>query len=146
MNKYKLQLVQDEEVEYNVNVIKNADDMTKLMIDGIELHKEPEEVLIMIALNIKKNIIGCFEVSRGTVNSSAVHPREVFKRAILSNAAGIVLAHNHPSGSINPSKNDREVTTRMKEAGKILGIELIDHLIIGEDDYFSFVENTGIIN
>ncbi len=78
---------------------------------------------------------------RSSVNSSIVHPREIFKTAILSNAASIIISHNHPSGDPTPSKEDISITTRLKECGKILGIEVLDHVIIGEyDKYLSFKE------
>jgi len=87
-----------------------------------------------------KNRISCIDcVSVGSLNQSIVHPREVFKTALLSSAAAIVLVHNHPSGDPTCSREDREITRRLKEAGELLGIRVIDHVIVGES-YFSFVE------
>ena len=80
----------------------------------------------------------------GTVNKSLVHPREVFKNAYLCSASGIICIHNHPSGDINPSKEDINITLRLKECGKIMGIELLDHIIIGNNKYVSLKEK-GII-
>ena len=77
---------------------------------------------------------------RGTINTSLVHPREVFKRALLNNASNIMVAHNHPSGDPNPSKEDIQITERLKEAGNLLGINLLDHIIVGEDKYISLKE------
>ncbi len=85
-----------------------------------------------MTLNTKNNITGINVVSIGSLNSSLVHPREVFKAAILGNAAAIILAHNHPSGDPSPSPEDLEITRRLVEAGKILGIEVLDHVIIGD--------------
>lgn len=79
-------------------------------------------------------------VAIGTVNRSLVHPREVFRRAIVDNAAAIVVAHNHPSGSLEPSDEDHEVTRRLVQAGQLLGISVLDHLIISRNGYFSFLE------
>jgi DNA repair protein RadC len=76
-------------------------------------------------------------ISQGNLNSSIIHPREVFKNAILSNANSIILVHNHPSGDINPSKEDIEVTKRLREVGNLLGIKVLDHVIIG-DTFYSF--------
>jgi len=76
----------------------------------------------------------------GSLNASIVHPREVMKTAIMSNSASIIVAHNHPSGKPEPSQEDIDVTKRLAEAGKILGIELMDHLIIGEDTFISLKE------
>ena len=80
----------------------------------------------------------------GTLNQSVVHPREVFKEAYLLSASAIICVHNHPSGNVVPSKNDFLVTSKLQEAGKILGINIIDHIIIGQDNYYSFFENNKI--
>lgn len=79
-------------------------------------------------------------VGMGTLNSVLVHPREVFKSAILSNASSIILAHNHPSGDPEPSRHDIEVTKRLAEAGNLMGIEVLDHIVVAENRYFSFRE------
>ena len=84
------------------------------------------------------------QVSEGSVNSSVVHPREVFAPALLYHAAAILVAHNHPSGDPNPSKEDINITIRLKECGRIMGIELLDHIIIGNNKYVSLKEK-GII-
>lgn len=83
-------------------------------------------------------------VSTGTANSSVVHPREVFQPAILAGAVQIVIAHNHPSGQTLPSQADRGVTKRLKEAGNILGIPILDHVIVTDDDFYSFSESESI--
>lgn len=90
----------------------------------------------------KKQPVNISVVSIGSVNSVIVHPREVFKVAMLSNASKIICFHNHPSGNLKCSKEDENITNRLKECGEILGIELVDHIIIGDNDtYFSFKEN-----
>ncbi|WP_394885015.1 JAB domain-containing protein [Clostridium butyricum] len=102
------------------------------------------ENLGIMCLNTKNEILNCTTAHIGSLNSSIVHPREVFKTAILSNAASIIIFHNHPSGNTTPSREDKNITERLKEAGKILGIELIDSIVIGEtieDGYYSFKEN-----
>jgi DNA repair protein RadC len=103
------------------------------------LQAEPVEVLGVLCLTTKQELIGYHEVSRGTLNASIVHPREVFKAAVLSNAAAVIVAHNHPSGDPAPSPEDVQLTERLREAGQLLGIDLLDHIVIGHDDrYFSF--------
>ena len=82
-----------------------------------------------------------FELSHGTVKMSVVSPREVFQKALLANAVAIVLLHNHPSGDPTPSKQDINVTKRLMEAGDIIGINVLDHLVIGRPGYFSLKEN-----
>lgn len=80
----------------------------------------------------------------GTINHSLIHPREIYKEAYLCSASSIILIHNHPSGNITPSKEDISITNNLKEIGKLFGIEIVDHIIIGNYNYFSFIEN-GII-
>ena len=109
------------------------------------------EWFITIALNRKNKPLGRFVITKGTANSSLVHPREVFRPAIIESASAIIVAHNHPSGDPEPSRADREITKSLGEAGRILGIDLLDHIIIGNklDDpqhigYYSFQE-AGLI-
>lgn len=97
-----------------------------------------------VALGTKNQVLGVESVSVGTLNSSIVHPREVFKAAIRRNAAALILVHNHPSGDPAPSRDDVAITARLVEAGKILGIEILDHVIIGDRCYVSFKEQ-GLI-
>ena len=99
------------------------------------------EHFFVLFLNPKHAVLGMVTVSIGTLSSSLVHPREVFKQAIKRSASAVILAHNHPSGNCEPSKEDLQVTKRLKDAGELVGIEVIDHLIIGEDRYYSFCEN-----
>lgn len=91
-------------------------------------------------LDSRGGLLGCELVSVGSLTASIVHPREVFKGALLNNAARVMVAHNHPSLDLRPSGEDRQVTKRLLLAGFLLGIELEDHLIVAEDRYFSFKE------
>ena len=100
------------------------------------------EVMALLTLDSAKHPINISIVSIGTLNNTLVHPREIFKAAILSNASDIIIAHNHPSGDLLPSKYDTEITERLMEVGKILGIDVVDHIIVGENNqYYSFSEN-----
>ena len=105
---------------------------------------EAQEVFGVLILNTKLKIVAVHEISRGTLDASMVHPREVFKPAVLHNAAAIICFHNHPSGDPEPSKKDIEITKRLVEAGKIMGIEITDHIIVGDERYTSLKER-GII-
>ena len=96
-----------------------------------------QEHFWLIALNGARRVIGVFEVTRGTLMSSLVHPREVFNRAILAGAASIIIAHNHPSEALDVSPQDRDVTERIREAGELLGIGLDDHIICGGGGFAS---------
>ena len=102
------------------------------------------EHFVVLLLNHKQQVIGIHTVSIGSLTASIVHPREVFKVAILSNAAALVCGHNHPSGHPKPSTEDKAITHQLVEAGKLLGISVIDHIIIGETQYFSFADE-GLI-
>lgn len=95
------------------------------------------EVFMVIQLNVKNDVIAEEIVSQGTINASIVHPREVFQNAIKNGAAAIIVTHNHPSGDPGPSDEDIQVTKRLVETGKIIGIPLLDHVIIGSQDSFS---------
>lgn len=144
--KYKLEMVKEEEYEYGGSecIAKNPFDVYKALIEVYKLDKQSEEVLYCICLDVKGRIIGVHEVSRGTLTTSLVSPREVFKRAILNNANTIIMAHNHPSGDVDYSKNDKEITERLVKAGEILSIPVVDHVIVGDGSYFSFKENKMI--
>lgn len=97
-----------------------------------------------VFLNTKHHVIEIETVSVGNLNSSLVHPRELFKNSIKRSAAALILVHNHPSGDPTPSKEDEEITRRLVEAGNIIGIQVLDHLVIGEDSFVSLRER-GII-
>jgi DNA repair protein RadC len=101
---------------------------------------EPSEVFIVLCLTTKCHVIAYHEVGRGTLDTVLVNPREVFKAAVLANAAAIVVAHNHPSGDPTPSPDDMDVTRRLAAAGGVLGIAVLDHIIVGDGRYYSFKE------
>jgi len=104
------------------------------------LMKETKEMFLTLHLDGKNRIMAMDTVSVGSLNQSIVHPREVFKTACLSNAAALILIHQHPSGDPTPSAEDLSITRRLKEAGEIMGIRVLDHIIIGDGEYCSFVE------
>lgn len=143
IQKFRVKIVKEESSFYDIDRIHNPDDAARLFREVLELDQEPQEVVALVTLDIKNHITGVFEASRGSLSSSIVHPREVFQRAILQNAGAIVLGHNHPSGDPEPSREDIQITERLKEAGKILGIEVLDHIIIG-NGYLS-MKKEGLI-
>jgi len=104
------------------------------------LMKETKELFLTLHLDGKNRIIAMDIVSMGSLNQSIVHPREVFKTACLSNAAALILVHQHPTGDPSPSSEDIAITRRLKEAGEIMGIKVLDHIIVGDNEYLSFVE------
>lgn len=131
-------LVREKVGRYELpKAIRNSENAYKAITTLTNVHKEAQEVFGILILNTKNKVVAAHEVSRGTLNSSMVHPREIFKPAVLHNAAGIVCFHNHPSGDTEPSKEDIEVTERLVMAGEIMGIIVMDHIIVGDDEYIS---------
>ena len=134
----RIQIVKERNVYYDSKAIKSPEDGYKILREFIG--NADREMFIVACLNTKNETMNISVVHIGSLNASIVHPREVFKTAILSNAASIICAHNHPSGHPEPSREDIEVTKRLAEAGKILGIELLDHIVIGDERYYSLKE------
>lgn len=123
-------------------VISSPSDIASLIMK--EMVGLKQEVLKLIMLDTKNNIIGIKDVFKGSLNTSIVHPREIFKEAIKKSSSSIIICHNHPSGDPTPSKEDISITIRLKECSKIIGIDLLDHLIVGRNQYVSLKEK-GII-
>ena len=148
--KYRTKLTEKQRVvlEKEVSVycpeidrkMNSPEKIAKLATQYLRMHELPEEYMYMVCLNTKLDMTGVFEISHGNVNSSIVGTREVFQKALLANAVNVIFIHNHPSGECSPSREDIEVTKRLIEAGKILGIDVLDHIIIGRPDYTSLKE------
>ncbi len=115
--------------------VKGPEDVASLLVE--QMRYLDREQLRAVLLNTKNQVLGIEVVSIGSINSSVVHPREIFRVSIKRNAAAVVLAHNHPSGDPTPSPEDIQVTKRVLRAGGMLGIDVLDHLIIGDDCYIS---------
>lgn len=142
---FNLELVQETSKRYDVpKTINSQYEAFKAINSVYNLSNKSEECVIMMTLDVKKKMTGFFVISIGNLSSSIVHPREVFKRAMLMNADGIIIAHNHPSGDCTPSQKDIEVSQKLKEVGKIIGIELVDHLIVGNNKFES-LKSKGVI-
>jgi len=105
-----------------------------------EEKRADRERFVCFHLNARNQIMSKDVVSIGTVNASLVHPREVFKTALLNNAVSVIVAHNHPSGNVTPTREDIELTRRLAQAGDVLGIELLDHIIVGPERFLSMKE------
>jgi DNA repair protein RadC len=136
---YRVTLVREGQMPSAAQQVRCSTDAARLLweyLDGVD-----REHFVVFLLDQKNHVIGINTVSVGSLTASIVHPREVFKGAILANAATIVCGHNHPSGDIVPSQEDRLITTRLVSAGKLLGINVVDHIIIGSaGKYFSFAD------
>lgn len=148
--KYKTKLTEKQRVvlEKEVSVycpevdrkMNGPEKIVKLAREYLRMHELPEEYMYMVCMNTKLDMTGVFEISHGNVNSSVVGTREVFQKALLANAVSVVLLHNHPSGDSTPSREDIKVTERLMKAGNILGIDVLDHIIIGRPGYTSLKE------
>lgn len=143
---YSLRVVKESSGRYDIDCkILNCPRVAVDLVNSvIELDSRTEELLVLCTLDTKNKVTGLFTVSQGSLCSSIVHPREIFKRALLQNSASIMLFHNHPSGDPNPSREDINITLRIKEAGEIIGIKLLDHIIVGNDSYISLKEKALI--
>lgn len=119
---------------------RSPDQAVKFARKYLHMHEQTEEYLYMVCLNTKLDFIGVFELSHGNVNSSIFSIREMFQKALLANAVSVMLMHNHPSGDPTPSREDIKVTERAVKAGELLGVEVIDHIIVGNPHYTSLRE------
>jgi len=141
---YGIRLVKESHIMYDNKRIHGAAAVCELM-QTIGLHEKAGEEFHSVYLNTKNEIIGMEMISKGTLNASLVHPREVFKGALLANANALILAHNHPSGNVEPSSADRQVTALLVNAGNILDVKILDHVIIGSKSrFYSFKEHSLI--
>jgi DNA repair protein RadC len=141
---YRVALVREGTLPCEDDRIRSALMASRLL--HTYLRDADREHFVVILLDQKHGVIGINTVSIGSLSGSTVHPREVFKPAILANAAAIICGHNHPSGAPNPSQDDRAITHKLVQAGKLLGIDVLDHVIIGaEGCYFSFADE-GLID
>ncbi len=122
--------------------ISSPDDINKLYME--QLRHLVKEIFMVLVMNSRNEILKELHISTGSLSETVVHPREVFSEVIKEPAAAVILIHNHPSGDSRPSGNDKKTTQRLVDAGKILGIKILDHVIIGNGNIFSFKEN-GLI-
>lgn len=147
INIFSVKQVREKGGLYNLDstTIGGPKDAVHIIKEVFRLEEEPVEKVIVMTLNTKNALAGLHVISIGTLNSSLVHPREVFMAAILNNASSLILVHNHPSGDPTPSSDDIAVMKRIRDAGKILGIEMVDSLVIGEGERFVSFREKGLI-
>ena len=137
-----LKLVRESSLLYRPRKIHGPKDAYELVRNTLE--DADRETFMVIYLNTKNEPTAIHTVSVGTLNSSLVHPREVFKAALMVNTSSLILAHNHPSGDPEPSREDIDITRRLVEAGNILGIQILDHLVVGNGRYRS-LKDAGML-
>jgi DNA repair protein RadC len=138
------ELAKRQELELDLGDYQVTDPQGVARAVRAHIRDKAKEHFKLILLNTRNKIIRISTISIGTLNASLVHPREVFKEALIHNASSVILAHNHPSGETEPSEEDRGITKRLRDAGKIMGIEVLDHIIVTRNGYISFKEQ-GLI-
>jgi len=143
VNIVSLRMVKEGSILYDVRRVSSPSEAAGLGRKFLE--EADREQVIVCCLDTKNQPVSMNVVSLGTINSSLVHPREVFKTAILSNAASIILFHNHPSGDPEPSTEDINISKRIKEVGELVGIAMLDHIIIGSEDSFCSLKEKGLL-
>src|SRR6266481_698775 len=133
---YEIRVVRERRPKYRTPTVRDA----RAVADAFREHFEPldREQFVVLVLDGKNRVVGFNVVSIGSLTAALVHPREVFKAAILSNAAALILVHNHPSGDPTPSAEDRAITDRLRKGAELLGMSLLDHVVIGDGRYVSF--------
>lgn len=129
--------VQESLFNYNLGT---SDDAYKFAVDIMRLHEKPHEVFCIVVLDAKGEVIGYSEIARGGLTETYVSPATVYKPALIQNGAAIIAFHCHPSGNATPSSEDLQVTKRLSEAGRLLGIQLFDHIIVGDGEYTSLAK------
>lgn len=137
----RLHAVKERFVPYGVEGDINTPEKVVKMVSRL-LKEADKEIMLAISVDTKNKPVGIEIVAIGSLNVAYVEARDLFKHAILSNASGIVLVHNHPSGDVIPSVEDWHLTYRIMQAGALLGIELLDHIIIGDDEEFVSLSQT----
>lgn len=132
-----------EERMYKVGeVVNNPSRAYKALLPKFRTYIRKQETFVAIALNSQLQVIGKpWRVSLGTANETTMLPRDLFREAIKRNAVSVIIAHNHPSGKVLPSEDDRAFTNRIKAAGELVGIQVADHLVVGPKDYWSFADH-----
>lgn len=138
---HRIALVEESVVGYSIENFETPALIAEMLINVTHLNEKGEEHCYMLAMDIKNRVLGMFFISKGTKNQSVLGGREVFMRALMVGASHIILCHNHPSGDCFPSKEDIVITKKFKDAGELIGVPVSDHIIVGGDTYFSFMEH-----
>ena len=138
LNVVSLKIIREKSFPYETNVIRKPEDVYRLAKEFIG--QSDREHCCLLTLDSKNKITSIHTIAIGSLNSAIVHPREVFKIAILHNSASVILFHNHPSSDPTPSPEDIAITERIRDAGILLGIELLDSIIVGEYNHYSLKE------
>ena len=142
---FKNILIKEKSINYESELLKKPSSIVRMMCDVFSLHLMAEEYLYMVCFNAKCKVLGVFEISHGNSSSSIMGIREIFIRNLLCGATGFVLIHNHPSSIPEPSDADILSTKRLKKAADLMGIDLLDHIIIGEQEHYYSMTDHALI-
>ena len=141
----RIVLVKENAHRYNINrKIEGPADAVAAFNAIFHMNEESQELFAVLFLNVRNVIVGVHLIGKGSADSAVAHPREVFKAALLHNASNILVAHNHPSGDVSPSREDDALTKQLSKAGTILEIPVLDHVIIGDDSFYSYREENRL--
>lgn len=136
-----LEQVVDRTAQIEMGVVRNTFHAVDIIKELTNIHKKSEEYTYVLALDVKNQVLGITQLSKGTLNSASIHPRELFKFLVSVNAQSFIMAHNHPSGMAQPSTEDCILTKHIVEVTKLIGIQLLDHLIITDVEFYSMKEH-----
>lgn len=146
ITEWSVELVKEATKEYQINENKanTPESAVEIANAVLKMDRLPYELVAILTVNAKLVVTGVVRVSQGAMNSAVITPVQVFQPALLHNAHGIIILHNHPSGDPQPSKEDRKMTSNMVEAGKLLGVQVLDSIVIGHEDFIS-LKKEGMI-
>lgn len=140
ITRQKILLVKEQEFKYNQKISSTLN-LVDFIMNVLNINNEAQEVVYLLSLNNKNQLVSFTEIARGGLNMCNITQNEIFKNVLLSNSNKFILVHNHPSGDPTPSKNDIEVTKQILKSSNILGIDFLDHLIIGDNEYQSIMKD-----
>lgn len=140
ITRQKLLLVKEQEFKYNQKICSTSD-LVDFIMNVLNINNEAQEVVYLLSLNSRNQLVSFTEIARGGLNMCNISQNEIFKNVLLSNCNKFILAHNHPSGDPTPSKNDIEITKKILNSSKILNMEFLDHLVIGDNEYKSIMKD-----
>lgn len=139
INRQKLLLIKEQQFEYNQKITSTVG-LVNFMINVLKINNEAQEVTYLLSLNNKNQLVSFTEIARGGLDMCNLSQNQIFKTVLLSNSNKFILVHNHPTGDPTPSKSDIETTKRILKSCEILGIEFLDHLVIGDSEYQSIMK------
>ena len=140
ITRQKLLLVKEQEFKYNQKICSTSD-LVDFIMNVLNINNEAQEVVYLLSLNSKNQLVSFTEIARGGLNMCNISQNEIFKNVLLSNCNKFILVHNHPTGDPTPRKKDIEFTKQILKSSKILNIEFLDHLVIGDNEYKSIMKD-----